>query len=162
MSRSRVFTKKERLKRAEQRKQMLQTFYLCLFISIIIGLIYIIIYIPMAVNFQNLLLNPLGEFYFGPDSFLRGLVLVRIGLITLADVLTAFLISCFFAFLFIGIANLVEYNKRIASYLEMIITISGTLCLTIIYGFAAGSATMTALTAIGCVLTILYLYGAQT
>ena len=162
MSRRRVITKKERIKRAEQRKKMLQTFYLCFFISVIIALIYIMIYIPMAVNFQDLFLNPLGEFYFGTDSFFRGLVLARLGLITLADVLTAILITCFFAFLFIGIANLTEYNKRIASYLEMIITIAGTLCLTILYGFAAGSATMTALTAIGCVFTIVYLYAVQT
>ncbi|MHA1298775.1 MAG: hypothetical protein ACTSO9_04950 [Candidatus Helarchaeota archaeon] len=161
----RVITRKERLKRAEQRRKMLQSFYLCLFVSLILLLIYLIIFIPMATNLHDIFLNPLGDFFLGGNSFLlffRGLVSIEIGIITLADILTALLLSCFFAFIFIGIANLLEYKRHLAGYLEMIIVTSGTLLLTIIYGYAAGSAVMTALTLLGCILTILYLYAVQT
>ncbi|MHA1377812.1 MAG: hypothetical protein ACTSRG_05475 [Candidatus Helarchaeota archaeon] len=161
----RVITKKERLKRAEERRKMLQSFFLCLFISLILVIIYLIIFIPMAANYTNMLLNPFCEFFFGGDGFLlffRGLVLAKVGIITLADVLTSILMSSFFAFLFIGIANLTEYKRRIAGIIEIIFTISGTLLLTLIYAFASGSAVMTVFTGLGSFLAILYLYAIQS
>lgn len=120
----RVITRKERLQRAEKRKKMLQSFELCLFLSIIIVVIYLIIYIPMALNYKNIFLNPLGEFFYSNNDFLlfiRNLYLMKAGIITLADISTAFMLSLFFAFMFIGFANLAEYYKRTAGLLEVII-----------------------------------------
>ncbi|MFX0136005.1 MAG: hypothetical protein ACFFDN_20345 [Candidatus Hodarchaeota archaeon] len=161
----RVITKKERLRRAELRKKMLQSFYMCLFISIIIVLIYLIIYIPMAIEFQNMFKNPLGEFFFGSESiplFVRNLWLMKLGIISLADIFTALMLSLFFAFLFIGFANLLEYRRHTAGLLTMIIFITGTILLTLIYAYASASAVMSVFTVLGCILTILYLYAVQT
>ncbi|NVM03197.1 MAG: hypothetical protein HWN67_12720 [Candidatus Helarchaeota archaeon] len=161
----RVITKKERLRRAEIRKKMLFSFYFCLLISITILLLYLIIYIPMALDFQNILKNPLGEYFFGSEEihlFIRGLWSVKLGIITLADIFTAFLLSLFFAFIFIGFANLLEYKRHTAGLLSMIVFITGTGLITLIYAFASGSAVISVFTIIGCILTILYLYAVQS
>ncbi len=161
----RVITKKERLRRAEIRQKMLFSFYLCLFISLVILLIYFIIYIPMTLEFQNPFKNPFGEYFFGSDGiliFIRSLWSVKLGIITLADIFTAFLLSLFFAFIFIGFANLLEYRRHTAGLLSMIIFIIGTGLLTLIYAFASGSAVMSVFTILGCIITILYLYAVQS
>lgn len=161
----RVITRKERLQRAEKRKKMLQSFELCLFLSIIIVVIYLIIYIPMALNYKNIFLNPLGEFFYSNNDFLlfiRNLYLMKAGIITLADISTAFMLSLFFAFMFIGFANLAEYYKRTAGLLEVIIFSTVTILLSIIYAFISASAVIIVFTALGCILTVLYVYVIQS
>jgi len=161
----RIITKKERLMKAAKRKKMLNSFWKGLIISLIFLIFYFIFYIPMLVNLHDIFLNPLGDFFYSDNAlllFIRDLKMIKFGIITLADLFAAFKLSCFYAFLFIGYANLMEYYRRFAGLLEIIIFTSCTVLLSLIYAFASSSMVVIAFTGLGCALTIFYLYAVQT